>query len=126
MDDLQMPAEAIVAHCQSLLDEAESTLTEQQQDFIRTMQNNGQRFCAQLVALHDRIEEMRAGKGYHEIGHELRSPLTTIFGYNHLLLNGMMGEITPQQREHLQQIEQSSTHLRDTLDQLFDNARREV
>ncbi|MBC7871071.1 MAG: hypothetical protein H7Y09_09560 [Chitinophagaceae bacterium] len=122
MDDLRDPAEAITTCCQTLLAETEGTLTEQQQEFIQTIMNNSQRFTHQTFSLQDQIEQMRAGTAFFEIGHELRSPLTTIFGYNHLLLNGMVGELNAQQQQHLRQIDEIGNALKNAIDRLFENA----
>ncbi|GEM_PF-1600141 len=122
MDDLRDLAEAITTRCQTLLAETDGALTEQQQELIQTMMNNSQRFTHQIVTLQDQIEQMQAGTAFFEIGHELRSPLTPIFGYNHLLLNGMVGELNEQQQQNLRKIDEISNALKNAIDRLFEDA----
>jgi len=46
------------------------------------------------------------------VSHELRTPLTSIHQFATLLLDGLAGELNPEQREHLATIYRSANQLR--------------
>lgn len=126
MDDLHNPAEIIRQHCHTLLALEEVPLEPAQREFVEVMLNNVQRYLDRLVEHQAVIQQMQAGGAASgaaavDLGHALRSPLTTLFGYNHLLLTGMMGTLTEGQQATLQQIEGCGTMLRHAVDQLFLN-----
>ncbi len=60
------------------------------------------------------------------VTHELRSPLNTINGYLDLALEGMAGELNPQQREFLQRARSGSEHLYTLLEDLLLAARADA
>jgi signal transduction histidine kinase len=62
---------------------------------------------------------------FSAMSHELRTPLTAILGYDHLLLDGIAGELTPQQREFIERTRTAAQHLNDLLDDLLDLAKLE-
>jgi signal transduction histidine kinase len=66
----------------------------------------------QEVALKDRL--------LSHVSHELRSPLTAIYQFVTLLVDGLAGELTPQQQEYLsiilRNVDQLQTMVRDLLD----------
>ncbi len=51
--------------------------------------------------------------------HQLRSPLTAIKGYTSMLLEGSFGQITPDQKEAIDRVFQSSTHLAKVVEDLL-------
>lgn len=53
------------------------------------------------------------------MGHELKTPLHAIKGYSQLLLEGVDGPITPNQREDLASILASSDHLHELIDNIL-------
>ncbi len=58
--------------------------------------------------------------------HELRTPVTVIKGYHRILLDGRLGELAPQQREVLQESEQSCARLIKIINSLLDLSRIEA
>ena len=57
------------------------------------------------------------------LGHELRTPLAAILGYQELLADGLYGELNDRQREPVNRIQQSAQqliHLLDGLQELAD------
>jgi len=60
------------------------------------------------------------------MSHELRTPLNAILGYTELLLDGVGGECTPQQRKRLERVESNGRHLLAIINDLLDIARIEA
>lgn len=60
------------------------------------------------------------------MSHELRTPLTAIIGYEELLAEGISGEINDQQRQQLQRIKMSASHLLTLIDEILLYARVEA
>ena len=59
------------------------------------------------------------------ISHELRTPLTTIVDFTSILLEGLAGAITTEQRQHLELISRSSNQLGTMVNSLLDLTRSE-
>lgn len=59
------------------------------------------------------------------ISHELRTPLTTIVDFTSILLEGLAGAITQEQRQHLELISRSSNQLGTMVNSLLDLTRSE-
>jgi PAS domain S-box-containing protein len=59
------------------------------------------------------------------VSHELRTPLNAIMGYTHLLLEGVSGELSRQQREKLSRVDSNARHLLAVINDLLDIARIE-
>jgi signal transduction histidine kinase len=62
---------------------------------------------------------------FSAMSHELRTPLTAILGYDHLLLDGIAGELTARQREFIERTRSAAQHLNELLDDLLDLAKLE-
>ena len=60
------------------------------------------------------------------MGHELKTPLHAIRGYAQLLLEGIDGPLTPEQREDLENILRSSEHLRALIDNVLQFSKLEA
>ncbi|MDB5096611.1 MAG: signal transduction histidine kinase [Cyanobacteria bacterium RYN_339] len=58
--------------------------------------------------------------------HELRTPLTSIKGYAEFLEDGVGGQLTPTQRDHVYQIQAGTQRLRRIVDDMLDFARLEA
>jgi hypothetical protein len=52
------------------------------------------------------------------LGHELRTPLASILGYQELLAEGLYGELNPQQREPIERIQRSAEQILSLIDGL--------
>jgi len=82
-----------------------------------------------LTILHDitlekQLETMK-DDFIHSITHDLRSPMTSIRGFMEILLDGSAGEITEQQREFLQIMDDSSKKLLGLINNILDVAKLE-
>jgi PAS domain S-box-containing protein len=60
------------------------------------------------------------------MSHELRSPLHSIIGFTSVLIEGLEGELTKVQQDHLQIISESSHHLLAIINDLLDMSRIEA
>ncbi|MGH7617368.1 MAG: GAF domain-containing sensor histidine kinase, partial [Gemmatimonadaceae bacterium] len=60
------------------------------------------------------------------MSHELRTPLTAIIGYGELLAEGITGPVTEEQRQQLERIRISATHLLSLIDDILLYARVEA
>jgi signal transduction histidine kinase len=67
----------------------------------RALRNKAESEMAKRKRAQDEADRLR-NEFFASLSHELRTPLTSIIGYTDLLLGGVAGELTPQQREFVQ------------------------
>jgi PAS domain S-box-containing protein len=60
------------------------------------------------------------------MSHEFRTPLNAILGYTHMLLNGVSGTVSDQQRKSLTRIDSNSRHLLALINDILDITRIEA
>lgn len=63
---------------------------------------------------------------FSNVSHELRTPLTLIIGPIQSILEGQLGEVTPQQRQYLETMEQNGRRLLRLINNLLDMAKLEA
>ena len=60
------------------------------------------------------------------MSHELRTPLNSIIGFTGIMLQGMVGEITAEQRKQLTMVKNSGTHLLSLINDVIDVSKIEA
>ena len=60
-----------------------------------------------------------------DMSHELRTPLNSIIGFSDMLSDGMVGELNERQKDYVDTISKSGTHLLHLINQLLDLAKIE-
>jgi signal transduction histidine kinase len=60
------------------------------------------------------------------ISHELRTPLTSVIGYSEMLLEGMVGDISGEQRDYIRTIKDKGESLLDLISSLLDISKIEA
>lgn len=60
------------------------------------------------------------------MSHELRTPLNALLGFSEIMLRGMTGELTEKQREYLQDIYDSGSHLFSLINDILDLSKIEA
>ncbi|MFL5343917.1 MAG: ATP-binding protein [Hyalangium sp.] len=74
------------------------------------------------------LEQASAAKSQFlaNMSHEFRTPLNAILGYTSMLLQGVSGEMTPQQKRNLQRIDSNGRHLLQVINEILDITRIEA
>jgi signal transduction histidine kinase len=82
---------------------------------------------AKLQDAYDRLKELDRLKNNFlaTVSHELRTPLTSIIGYSEMLMEGIGGEITTEQREFISTIHEKGGQLLDLIQSLLDLSKLE-
>ncbi len=77
---------------------------------------------------HFEIEQASAAKSQFlaNMSHEFRTPLNAILGYTSMLLKGVTGELTPQQRRNLERVDSNAHHLLAIINDILDISRIEA
>ena len=85
-------------------------------------------FTELLRRQHIALEQASALKSQFlaNMSHEFRTPLNAILGYTHMLLHGVTGPISDQQRKSLTRIDSNSRHLLALINDILDITRIEA
>ena len=89
------------------------------------------RVAKRTKELHDanvRLKELDRLKGtfISSMSHELRTPLNSIIGFTGIMLQGMVGELTEEQRKQLTIVKKNSDHLLELITDVIDVSRIEA
>lgn len=83
----------------------------------------------ELTELSDRLKQLNAelkelsqvkSEFLATMSHELRTPLTAIIGFSEILIEGVMGDLTDEQRDSLKEVLHNSADLLDLINSLLD------
>ncbi|MEW6661152.1 MAG: ATP-binding protein [Bacillota bacterium] len=85
----------------------------------------------QQAALEQANEQLAQASKYKSqflanMSHELRTPLTSVLAFTELLLNRVAGELTPEQEEYLQDIQESGASLLRQINDILDFSKLEA
>lgn len=70
-----------------------------------------------------RLAAIRRDRFFSSMSHDLRTPITAIVGYSELLLDGIVGPLSPPQHEMVERISQVSSHLSQLVGDILDLTR---
>ncbi|MBA4379977.1 MAG: histidine kinase, partial [Anaerolinea sp.] len=86
------------------------------------------KYAGQLEQANIRLQEMDRLKSVFlaSMSHELRTPLNSIIGFTGIILQGMTGEITEEQRKQLTMVKNSGSHLLSLINDLLDISKIEA
>jgi signal transduction histidine kinase len=118
--DILIYANTIIATSKTLL--RDSQLSAKQREVIGVIS----RAANEFVRIYNDCMAMPFEQFARELRHEIMNPLTPIRGYTEMLLIGMIGTLTPEQQEFVQQIAESGNLLRSGVDVVVNNARKLV
>jgi PAS domain S-box-containing protein len=98
------------------------------EDRIRSATSHLEEQNAQLLWQAHEVEKANRLKSEFlaSMSHELRTPINAIIGYAALLLEGMFGKLSEQQREPLDRSRAAADHLRALIDDILDLAKIEA
>lgn len=83
---------------------------------------------SELKKANERLKELDMLKNMFiaSMSHELRTPLNSIIGFTGVLLRGLAGELTPEQKKHLAIVKDSANHLHALIENVLDIGRIEA
>ncbi len=82
---------------------------------------------AELARSHAQLQQLELKDQFiSHVSHELRSPLTVVFSFLEILLDGLAGELNEQQREFLEISQRNAVQLRQMIDDLLDVTRAQT
>jgi PAS domain S-box-containing protein len=97
------------------------------QGFAIIMQDTTERRRAALILQESQQERGRLQEKFlSHVSHELRTPLTAIYFFTTNVLDGVFGDLTPQQHKHLALALDNVTQLKDMVSDLLDITRVET
>jgi PAS domain S-box-containing protein len=95
--------------------------------FAIIMQDVTERRKIAIVLEEARQERARLQESFlSHVSHELRTPLTAIYFFTTNVLDGLLGDVTPEQREHLASALDNVKQLKDMVSDLLDITRVET
>jgi PAS domain S-box-containing protein len=97
------------------------------QGFSIIMQDTTERKKVAIAMEEARLERLRLQEGFlSHVSHELRTPLTAIYFFTTNVLDGLFGDLTPEQRDQLNLTLENANQLKNMVSDLLDITRIET
>ena len=95
---------------------------------LRTLYANQQEAARELQSLNERLQQASNAKSEFlaNMSHELRTPMNAILGFVEMLLDDVYGEIPPQFREPLTDVQVNGKHLLNLINDVLDLSKIEA
>ena len=95
---------------------------------LRTLYANQQEAARELQSLNDRLQQASNAKSEFlaNMSHELRTPMNAILGFVEMLLDDIYGEIPPQLKEPLMDVQANGKHLLNLINDVLDLSKIEA
>jgi len=100
----------------------------QTQDALANLVDDLNEKTNKLVLANERLKELDRLKSMFiaSMSHELRTPLNSIIGFTGIILQGIVGEITEEQRKQLKMVQNSARHLLALINDIIDLSKIEA
>jgi len=85
-----------------LIERAAAAMLASQAENFRELEDKNRRLASMLERLRE-LDRLKSNL-LATVSHELRTPLTSVIGYSEMLLEGLAGELGPEQREYVRTI----------------------
>jgi PAS domain S-box-containing protein len=118
---------AVVLHDQTALHRSQAELEQQAVE----LESHAAELEAVNEELHQQSDALREalgarGRFYAAMSHELRTPINAIVGYQSLLLEGIYGALSDEQRNSLERAQRAASHLLELVNDVLDLAKIEA
>ena len=119
--------EAHREHLEELVKEKTGDLTESRQALVSLVEDVNEA-NDQLTQANKKLQELDRLKSMFiaSMSHELRTPLNSIIGFTGIILQGLTGEITEEQRKQLSIVKSSGSHLLALINDVIDVSKIEA
>ncbi len=115
----------IIGAIETLQDTTERKKTEEE---LKKYRDYLEKKGAELKQANIRLQEFDRLKSMFiaSMSHELRTPLNSIIGFTGIILQGMSGKVTNEQKKQLTMVEASAAHLLDLINEVIDVSKIET